>query len=207
MSNFFKEIVRTEPHSLDEIRASLDQDLSDHKQLVPLLKEHHNYLEESISFLLDPEATEFEKQEHLERFFRLVQMHGKAEQETLYRHLKENSEKEARIEGFSGQSEHDIVFQLEEELNRMGYKNEWNEEIESKAKVVAGILKNHMKEEERTMFTIAESHMTEEELELLRDAYIQKCIGYFVSDRANNIFAGEWTLGKHSDSGPDSFQH
>jgi len=207
MSNFFKEMVRAEPHTLDEIRASLDQDLSDHKQLVPLLKEHHNYLEESISFLVDPESTEFEKQEHLERFFRLVEMHAKAEQETLYRHLKENSEKEARVEGFSGQSEHDLVFQLKEELTTMGYKTVWTEEIEAKAKIVAALFKNHIKEEEHTMFTIAESHMTEEELEQLRDAYIQKCIGYFVSDRANGVYAGEWTLGAHTDGGPDSYHH
>lgn len=207
MSNFFKEMVRAEPHSLDEIRDSLDQDLAKHKQLVPLLKEHHNYLEESISYLLDQDSTDFQKQEHLERFFRLIDMHAKAEEETLYRHLKENSEKEARVEAFGGQSEHDIVFQLKEELNNMGYKNEWTEEVEAKAKVVATLMKNHIKEEEETMFTVAESHMTEEELEQLRDAYVQKCIGYLVSERASGVYAGEWTLGKHNDSGRDSFHH
>lgn len=207
MSNFLKEIVRTEPHTLDEIRASLDKDMANHKQLVPLLKEHHNYLEESISYLLGDDSTDFQKQEHLERFFRLLEMHGKAEQETLYRHLKENSEKEARIEAFSGENEHEIAFQLEEELTGMGYKTEWTEVIEAKAKVVATLVKNHIKEEEHTMFTIAESHMTEEELELLRDAYVQKCIGYLVSERAGGVYTGEWTLGKHTDGGSDSYHH
>lgn len=207
MSNFFKEMVRAEPHTIDEIKKLLEEDMAEHKQLVPLLKEHHNYLEESISYLLDKDSTDFEKQEHLERFFRLLEMHGKAEQETLYRHLKENYEKEARIEAFSGQDEHDIAFQLEQELLGMGYKKEWTEAIEAKAKVVATLLKNHIKEEEHSMFPIAESHMTEEELEQLRDAYVQKCIGYIVSERADDIYAGEWKMGQHTDAGTDSFHH
>lgn len=205
MANFFKELVRTEPHSLEEIRASLDQDLTAHKQLIPLLKEHHNYLEESISFLLDEDSTDFQKQEHLERFFRLINMHAKAEEETLYRHLKENSSISARLQGLIGQSEHEIVYQFEKQLNRMSYKTQWTEGIFAKAKVVASLIKNHIKEEEHTMFTIAASHMTEEELELIRDAYVQKCIGYIVNDRASSVYAGEWTLGKHKDSDSDSY--
>ena len=207
MTNFFQELVRAEPHSLEEIRNSLDQDLADHKQFVPLLKEHHGYLEESISVLLDKDTTDFQKQEHLERFFRLVEMHGKAEQEVLYIQLKDNSEKEARLEGFGGQEEHDIAFQLEAELLSMGYKAEWTEEIEAKAKVVAMLVKNHIKEEERTMFPIAESHMTEEELEHMRDAYIEKCIGYLVSDRAKDVYSGEWKMGIHKDSSSDTLHH
>ncbi|MBC7427932.1 MAG: hemerythrin domain-containing protein [Bacteriovorax sp.] len=205
MANFFKEMARTGPHSLEEVRLSLDTDLADHKQFIPLLKEHHDFLEESISVLIDKEATDFQKQEHLERFFRLVEMHGKAEQEVLYNHLKANPEKEARLEGFAGQDEHDLAFQLEAELTGMGYKTQWTEEIAAKAKVVAGLVKNHIKEEESTMFLIAVENMTEEEMEDMRDAYIQKCIGYLINDRAETIFAGDWKMGTHTDT--DSFHH
>ena len=207
MANFFKELVRVEPHTLDEIRVSLDVDKADHKQFIPLLKEHHDYLAESISVLMDKDTTDFQKQEHLERFFRLLEMHGKAEEEVLYTNLQINPEKEVRLEGFSGLDEHDIAFQLEDELTGMGYKTEWTEEIAAKAKVVAGLVKNHIKEEEATMFPLAESHMTEEELEQMRDAYIQKCLAYLVSDRAENLYAGKWSGGEHRDSGPDSFHH
>ena len=205
MSNFFKEMIRTQPHTLDEVRASLYKDLAEHKQLVPLLKEHHDYLQESISYILDNDSTDFQKQEHLERFFRLVEMHAKAEEETLYEHLKQNTSIEGRVEGLSGKTEHDIVFQLEAELNRMNYKNNWTEEIEAKAKVAAVQIKNHINEEEDTMFSIAESHMTQEELEQIRDVYIQKCISYLITDKTNDVQAGEWRSAERIDIEIDSF--
>lgn len=207
MANFLKEIVRTEPHTIDEIRASLDKDLADHKQFVPLLKEHHNFLEESISVLMDTDSTDFQKQEHLERFFRVLEMHGKAEQEVLYNHLKANDAREARLEGFGGQDEHDIAFRLEAELINMGYKTQWNEEIEAKAKILAGLVKNHIKEEESTMFTVATSHMTEEELEDMRDSYVQKCVGYLINNRAEEIYAGTWNKDNFSDKSTDIIHH
>ena len=205
MANFLKEMIRTQPHSLDEIRTSLDEDLLEHKQFIPLLKEHHDFLVESISVVLDHDSTDFQKQEHLERFFCILKMHGRAEQEVLYNHLKANPEKEARLEGYGGQDEHDIAFLLESELTGMGYKNQWSEEIEAKAKVVAGLVKNHLKEEENKMFPLVKGYMTEEEMEDMRDAYIQKCIGYLINDRAETIYAGNWQSGSHSEK--DHFHH
>ena len=205
MSNFFKEMIRTQPHTLDEVKASLYQDLANHKQIVPILKEHHDYLEESISYLLDNDSTDFQKQEHLERFFRLLEMHAKAEEETLYKHLKLTPSIEGRIEGLSGKLEHDIVFNLQSELDRMNYKNEWTEEIDAKSRVAAIQIKNHINEEEDTMFSIAESQMTQEELELIRDEYIQKCIAYLISDKTTDIYEGEWKEGRHTYSEFDSF--
>lgn len=207
MANFFQEIIRVEPHTIDEVRTSLDTDLADHKQFIPLLKEHHDYLQESISVLMDSESTDFQKQEHLERFFRLLEMHGKAEQEILYTKLIDSDVKEARLEGFGGLDEHTIAFQLEEELTQMGYKVEWNEEIEAKAKKLAGLVKNHIKEEESTMFPIAESSMTEEELEHMRDAYIAKCTSYLVNNRAESIYAGTWNKDNFSDKSTDIIHH
>lgn len=204
MASFFKEIVRTEAHTLQEIRESLDLAEKEHKQLVPLLKEHHDYLQESISVLLDKDTTDFQKQEHLERFFQLLGMHAKAEQEVLYAHLKGNEEKEARLEGYAGQDEHDLAFLLGEQLSQMNYKVEWNEQISAKAKVVAGLIKNHIKEEESVMFPLAAAHMTEEELEDMRDSYIQKCIGYLINARAETIFSGKWNKGEFNDSSNQS---
>lgn len=200
MANFVKEILRTEAHSLEEIRVALDDAEKVHKQFVPLLKEHHDYLLESIAAITDKDSTDLQKQDHLERFFRLVHMHGKAEQEVLYAHLKGSDEKEARLAGFAGQDEHDLAFLMESELLEMGYKSNWNEQIEAKAKVVAGLLKNHIKEEESLMFPIAEANMTEEELEDMRDAYIQKCIGYLINDRAQALMSGSWHMGQYEDT-------
>jgi hemerythrin-like domain-containing protein len=204
MANFLQEMVRTQPHSIDEIRTSLDVDLADHMQFIPILKKHHNFLTESIAIVLDEDSTDFQRQEHLVRFFRIFEMHGRAEQEVLYNHLKANTEKEARIEGYGGQGEHDLAFQLESELEYMDYQNQWNEEIAAKAKVLVSLVKNHIKEEEKMMFPIAVAHMTEIELEDMRDSYVQKCIGYIINERAEVILAGSWKQGIYSDS--DNFR-
>lgn len=207
MANFFSEMIRVEPHTIDEIRVTLDVDLSKHKQFVPLLKEHHDYLQESISVLLDNDTTDFQKQEHLERFFRLLEMHAKAEEEVLYTFLQVNTQREARLQSLSAQEEHDIAYQLEDELIKMGYQTEWTEEIEAKAKVMALLVKNHLKEEESVMFPLAESCMTEEELEGMRDAYIQKCSSYLVNERAESIYAGTWNKDNFSDKSTDIIHH
>lgn len=205
MSNFFKEMIRTSPHTLDEIRASLHQGLADHKQLLPLLKEHHNYIEESISYILDKDSTDFQKQEHLERFFTLIEMHAKSEEETLYKFLRQNSSIDGRIKGISGKDEHDIIFQLEKELNQMNYKKLWTEKIEAKARVVALQIKNHIDEEEDHMFSQAIALMTQEESEAIRDTYIKSCIAYLERDDISHIGINERMTSHQNSFDGDSF--
>lgn len=202
MANFFKEITRTEPHNFAEIRHSLDTDLVEHKQFIPILKTHHDYLQESVAYLLDEDATDLQKQDHLERFLHLWEMHARSEEEVLYSRLVENSEKIARMEGFGGQEEHDIAFQLEDELLAMDYKSLWSEAVAAKAKILATIVSNHIKEEESTMFPIVTSHFTEEELEDMRDLYVLNCKHYLDGTRSETIFVGRWKLGEFEDSNP-----
>ena len=175
MSNFLTDLVKAEPHSLKNIMDSLEVSLANRIELIPLLKEHHNYLKESISVLTDKKTAAGDKQIHLIRFFRLFEMHGKAEQETLYEQLKSNREIEARLEGYGGQDEHDMAFQLEDELLQMGYLINWNEKISAKANVVASLIRNHIREEENIMFPIAEKFLSPADLDYLRPTYIEKC--------------------------------
>ena len=197
MATFIQKLMGSEPHSLEAIRDSLDKSFENDTDFIALLKEHHGYLEESISVLMDKDASDSYKQSHLIRFFRLVEMHGKAEQETLYISLKKNSEKEARLEGFGGQDEHDVVFQLEDELLAMGYLNDWTEEIAAKGKVAAGLMQNHIKEEESEMFPIAQNDIDESELEMLRDQYITKCKTYLDESA---VSAGQRDLNARAES-------
>ena len=175
MMNPFSELFKTGPHSFEDIRESMHQATLFNKEFFSLLIEHHDYLKESIRILTDHKSTDLEKQNQLIRFFRLVEMHGKAEEETLYVHLKQNPVKEARLEGHGGKDEHDVVFQMEDELLKMGYLTDWNEEIDAKARVVATMVKNHLAEEEDRMFKIAKKNFAESEMELLRDQYMAKC--------------------------------
>ena len=162
--------------SVEEIRQSLSEDRQDEMNFIDLLKKHHDFLEESISVLTDKNAEVVDKQFHLDRFIKLLDMHGMAEQETLYIALKDNEKKEARLEGFGGQDEHDVAFQVSDELIGMNFAEDWTEEVDAKAKVVANMVKNHIKEEESMMFSIAKSDISEEQLNALTDSYIDKCL-------------------------------
>lgn len=180
MENVFQKLGISDPHTLQEIRSSIDVDANEETGLIPLLKEHHSFLMDSIKIIMDSKSSIPEKRNHLTRFFDLLEMHAKAEQETLYSHLQQNTEEVARLEGLTGQDEHDIAFQLRDELNTMNYKTQWNDEIAAKAKVAATLVKNHMKEEEQTMFSVAKNNLSDEEIEQIRLEYISKCRSYLL---------------------------
>lgn len=193
----FSELFKSGPHSFEDIRESLHQATLFNKEFFSLLIEHHDYIKESIRVLMDDYSTDLEKQGQLVRFFRLVEMHAKAEEETLYVHLKQNPYKEARIEGYGGKDEHDVVFQMEDELLRMGYLTEWNEEIAAKARVVAALFKNHISEEEDRMFKIAKRNFASSEMELQRNQYIARCHVYI--DDFKTRSNGAWLNRSSSD--------
>ena len=92
-----KKSVRGEPHSLDEIRQSMTEALRKQTPLISLLKEHHTYIKESLVVCLDRNTQDSEKQFHLKRVLELFAMHGKAEEQTLYKLMDLNSEKEINL--------------------------------------------------------------------------------------------------------------
>lgn len=173
-----KKTFRHEPHTLSAIRATLESDQKAGKNLIDLMEKHHDYLQESIIILTDKLTTQTEKQSHLDRFLHLFNMHGKAEEETLYEGLMRNDVKEARVEGLSGKTEHDHVFQISKELQSMNFNVKWTEEIEAKSKVIASLVGNHIKEEESVMFHIAKKDLSELEMKKLSDLYLTKCMTY-----------------------------
>lgn len=180
MENIFSKLGLMEPHTLQQVRASIDTDVKQETPFIAVLKEHHGYLEESISVLVDLSASIEDKRAHLSRFFHVLEMHAKAEQETLYEHLQHSSEEEARLEGFGGEDEHDIVLMLKGQLESMGFRTSWNDEIGAKAKVVAMMVRNHIKEEESIMFPIAKRDLSVNEMEEMRVDYLSKCQKYFM---------------------------
>jgi hemerythrin-like domain-containing protein len=186
--NFFK----TETHTLDEVKTSLDQDIN--TSFIALLEKHHDFLEESISVLMSRDAAEEEKQRHLGRFLHLINMHAKAEEETLYLGLMNSVEKLPRVEGNALQDEHDIAFVLADELRELNFDRRWNEAIEAKAQVLAGLVQNHIKEEESEVFKTAKREISADEFESLRDDYLDKCKLY-LEDEMHEPFTG----GNHMD--------
>ncbi|AZZ35463.1 hypothetical protein CIK05_01155 [Bdellovibrio sp. qaytius] len=175
IEDFFKSVVHHEALPLEEVYTFLDEALQDQMEFIPLMERHHGHIEESIAVLMSKDALEMEKQDHLFRFFRLLEMHGKAEEEVLYTALQHNSDKSPRVLGFAALDEHDLAFRLERELLEMGYRDSWNDEIEAKAKVVANLVRNHIKEEENEIFPLAEKLISTSHLELMSMNYIEKC--------------------------------
>ncbi len=178
MLHNFKASFEGHPISLQEIRNTLNEVETTEIDFIDLLEKHHDYLEESISVLTDKEASSSEKQAHLNRFIQLLKMHGRAEEETLYKSLKYATEKEARLEGFAGQDEHDVAFQMAQELEEMNFETAWSEEIDAKAKVLASLVQNHIKEEETEMFTIAENAIEPIKMRVVSETYLEKCKAY-----------------------------
>lgn len=178
MSDFFREMLPSEPRTMDEIRDSLDQYSQDELDFFALLREHHADLQDSIAILTSGDVDDEEKHAHLFRFFRLLEMHGKAEQETLYVNLKASVEKDARMEGYAGQDEHDLAFQLEAELEALGYDLSWSEEIAAKVKVVANLVRSHIEQEEAKMFAIAQKALSPVHLRSMTRDYLIKCRMY-----------------------------
>ncbi|RYZ72817.1 MAG: hemerythrin domain-containing protein [Proteobacteria bacterium] len=171
-----------EPHSFDEIRLEIGEALDNTPDLIDFMKTHHDYLEESISVLMDPKASVSDKQEHLSRFLILLDMHGHAEEETLYRRLISDDKKVARIEGLGAQDEHDIAYLMGDELIALDFTNTWNDQIESKAKVLATMVQNHILEEESVMFKIANKQLNAIDFDTLSKEYVIKCAMYLDAD-------------------------
>lgn len=187
VSNMLHEIrasLRGEPHTFNEIRNMMDDARIGETDFIEILQQHHRFLNESIVVLLDKESMTSEKQMHLERFLRLLDMHAHAEEETLYRSLVRHQDHDVKREGLVGQDEHAIAFQLANELKGMGFESslnsvaDWTDDVDAKAKVLAGVVAHHIKEEENIMFPLARRSLLRGEFLVLASDYLDICEFY-----------------------------
>lgn len=163
-----------EKETLRQLRISLDEE-DDETSIIPIIENHHKYLKEYISILMSDEVSAKDKQATVTLFFPILNMHAKAEEEVLYEALKEYADKDIRMEGLRGQDEHEISYDLVDELKLMGAETSWSDEIDSKMRVLAGLLKTHIKQEELVMFPMLEKALPESKLMDLTDEYLDKC--------------------------------
>lgn len=163
-----------EKETLRQLRISLDEE-DDETSIIPIIENHHKYLKEYISILMSDDVSAKDKQATVTLFFPILNMHAKAEEEVLYEALKEYADKDIRMEGLRGQDEHEITYDLVDELKLMGAETSWSDEIDSKMRVLAGLLKTHIKQEELVMFPMLEKALPESKLMDLTDEYLDKC--------------------------------
>lgn len=163
-----------EKETLKQLRISLDEE-DDETSIILIIENHHKYLKEYITILMDADTSIKDKQATTSLLFPILNMHAKAEEEVLYQALKDSTNKDVRLEGLHGQDEHEIVYELIDELKIMGAETSWSEEIDSKMRVLTGLLKNHLKEEEQAMFPMVEKMIPESKLMDLTDDYLDRC--------------------------------
>ncbi|CAN5666881.1 hypothetical protein BH10BDE1_BH10BDE1_15870 [soil metagenome] len=177
-----KNTLRGEPHTFSEIRYMIEDARIDETPFMDVIQQHHRFLNESIALLVDNDSTRPEKQIHLDRFLRLLEMHSKAEEQTLYRSLSRHQRHEVRREAMVGQDEHAIIEQLANELKDSDYLSEWTDDIDAKAQVLANLVANHFFEEEGVMLPLARRSLLPAEMQVLASDYLDLCEFYLDGD-------------------------
>ena len=170
-----KNTLRGEPHSFSEIRNMMDEARINETDFFEILLQHHRFLNESIVVLVDHESSVIEKQVHLERFLKLLEMHGHAEEETLYRSLCRHEDHDVKRIGLVGKDEHELAFRLVDELKNADYITRWDDDVDAKAEVLANLTANHLLEEEGSMFPIAKKALLPGEFIALSSDYLDLC--------------------------------
>lgn len=146
------------------------------EDVLEAIVKHHDILRECIHVLKSEEATNTKKRNQLEKFITWLRMHIYAEQETLYEAVREIED--LKHFALEGQEEHDIADALMVQLSALEYFDNWNDEMASKAKVLAELMEQHLDDEEREFFPEVRKYMIPAELESMRELYAQKCDSY-----------------------------
>jgi hypothetical protein len=69
-------------------------------------------------------------------------------------------------------------FQIAAEIENLNYEFDWSEEADSKAKVLASLVENHLLDAERSLFATARRTISVQDLNRLKMAYVEKCKDY-----------------------------
>lgn len=166
-----------ETETLKLLRQSLDEE-EDETSIISVLEHHHKYLREYMSILTAQDIESEHKQATLSLFITIYIMYAKAEQDTFYRLLKETANRDVRLESLKAFDENEIAFEIIKELRDLDATKSWSEEIDAKIRVLAGLIKGHLKEEQTILYPMAEKFIPESKLIDLTDEYLEKCKMY-----------------------------
>ena len=190
MLHDLRKSLRGEAHTLAEIRQEMNAALRKQTKLIDVLKDHHNYIKESLVVCLDRDIEDSEKQIHLDRLLKLFEMHAKAEEQTLYKLMIASSEKLPRVDASLAQDEHEIIYQLADQLRDMHFQSLWTEDVEAKCLVLCELMVNHFKKEESEIFPVAKDRINSGQLNDTAADYLNLCENYLAMSeiRAKGIF-------------------
>ena len=140
--------------------------------ILEIIKDHHDLMRECMSVVKDERASASDKKQNLFSFIETLKIHAKSEEETLY----DSSEnvKALQSQTIEARTEHQVAEFLMRELDSLSYREQWNDEIEGKAKVLTEMVQRHMEEEEEEFFSAIKKEFSDEELKSLGVEYEAK---------------------------------
>ena len=138
--------------------------------IISLIMIDHEPLKKLIMTLKDSKVEITKKRPAYREFKRALTVHARAEEESLYVHMKEEDEGEdLRVESFEGDAEHAIADNLIKEIDYIGTNDDkWM----AKVKVLAELVEHHIKEEEKEFFKRIRKEFTTDERAEIGKEYI-----------------------------------
>lgn len=133
-----------------KVKSTTKSNSSSPGDITSLILRDHEPLKKLISTLKDSEVAISKKRPAYKEFRQALTVHAKAEEESLYVHMKEEDEgADLRVEGFEGDTEHTIADGLIKEIDGIrSNDDQWM----AKVKVLAELVEHHIKEEEKEFF-------------------------------------------------------
>ncbi len=132
----------------------------------------HRYVKECIETLCDEKAEKIKKLEVAKGFLDAVQKHSEAEKQVVYGKLEADEEFHFNI--LEAQIEHGIVDEKVKALKpRLAHTRNLKDEMEAELKVLAELVKNHIKEEESELLPKMNEELDEETLREMGDVFMK----------------------------------
>ncbi|PIT99273.1 MAG: hypothetical protein COT74_09705 [Bdellovibrionales bacterium CG10_big_fil_rev_8_21_14_0_10_45_34] len=163
---------------------------SESGDIATLILRDHKPIKELISILKDSDTSFKKKYPAFAEFEGTLTSHAKAEEESLYVHLKEVDD--LRINALEGDTEHAIAEQLIKEVNESeGDEDSWM----AKVKVLAEVVEHHVKEEEKELLKQVRNTFDSEERQEIGELYSQLLNQYREDERKPKQSAGKYDVG------------
>lgn len=132
----------------------------------------HRFVKECIETLTDEHADKNKKLAVARGFLEALQKHSDAEKEVVYTPLE--SEEEFHFNILEAQIEHGIVDEKVKALkNRVAHSRTLKDEIEAELKVLAELVKHHIKEEESELLPKMSEELDEETLREMGQVFMK----------------------------------
>lgn len=133
--------------------------------VVNVIIQQHHEMREFIHNIKTVETSSGEKQRSLLELVALWMAHSQAEENTLYDEVSFSSEIKPHLD--EAIEEHAIAQILIEELEALNFRLSWNTLIQAKAKALAEVIEQHLKNDEATYLKLILELLPQEDLQLL----------------------------------------